>query len=159
MILINLQTKVYSSSVLCISVIQFSINAVNFIVILRMTAKNLQIYCWDILIWATQLFYLQWLFSTVQTSGENEEFTNDDELIICTQYSSTVERPVIFTRVWDDDTSTVLHSVHEQHQQSTQSLTQQTHTHSIHTYTNSSTSLVNVCHIYTVSQKKQDTKL
>jgi len=38
---------------MCMSVIYFSIYAVNFIVTFRTIAKIPQIYCWGILIWAT----------------------------------------------------------------------------------------------------------
>ena len=53
MLLMNLETKLRNSSVTYVSVIEFSIHAVNFIAIFRATAKILQIYCWGILIRAT----------------------------------------------------------------------------------------------------------
>jgi len=56
--------------------------------------------------------YSRRLVSTVQTCGENEELPNEDKLIMFTQYFSSADKPVISTRVWDEDTSTVLQSVY-----------------------------------------------
>jgi len=53
MLLTYLDIKLRNSLVTCVSDIQFSVNSVNFIVIYRTIAKILEIYYWDILIWAT----------------------------------------------------------------------------------------------------------
>jgi len=55
MLLMNVQAILRNVLVLCVSVIQVPIDAVNFIVILGTIAKILQIYCWGVLIWATSL--------------------------------------------------------------------------------------------------------
>jgi len=57
--LTNLQIKLRSSLAMCVLVILFSIYHVNVIVIFYTTAKFLQIYCWDILIWGHLVY--QWI--------------------------------------------------------------------------------------------------
>ena len=62
------------------------------------------------------LHLLSCLLCGAHTGCENEEFPDDEELIMCTQYSLAGDKLGMCTRVWDEGTSTVLHSACQQHQ-------------------------------------------